>query len=196
MQVTKFFFIIFIMLSPLLLQAQQADMKSVKLRFQSMAAVSLLAGESNPSYQWQIVNGVSIKNWFTGIGAGLDHYRFRSVPVFVSVQRHRIFNSPLFTYADGGAAIPFVPGKDDNLFWADVKYSTGFYSEAGIGYRLSLKRKLGLQFSAGYSFRTMKEKVTHFSPWSSAWPQPRTESTNYHRFHLLTLRAAVNISGK
>ncbi len=53
-----------------------------KVKFNSLNMFGVAAGESRPSGLFQTVNGVRYKNWFAGIGAGLDYYSYRTIPVF------------------------------------------------------------------------------------------------------------------
>lgn len=169
----------------------QNEKAVTKPRFQSSAGISFLAGEFQPSYQWQLVNGFKLNNWFAGIGTGMDHYRYRTVPVFISVRREGLFKRSFFAFVDAGVAIPSVPDDKKQLFALKDKFSTGFYSETGIGYAVPSKGKFSLRFSAGYSFRTLNE-VVEFPSFSSFWPSDNSVTEYKYKFHLITLRAAIS----
>lgn len=190
----KIFFVLFFLIATLAFS--QNKFVKEKPRFQTSAGIGFLAGEWEPSYQLQLVSGLKMNNWFIGTGLGIDDYRFRTVPVFMEARRHGLFNTSLFAYADAGVTLPWNRElmNDEGVFSEQVKFYTGFYSETGIGYRLPSKKRLAIQFSAGYSFRTMKEKVITPMLWSSTWPTPNSEIMYHHRFHLVTARAAVSFN--
>ncbi len=189
----KLFFRVFFLL-PVVGFSQNKQVK-LKPQFQTSAGISFLAGQFEPAYQWQLVNGFKINNWFAGIGAGVDHYRYRTVPVFISARRDKLFNRNFFAYADAGVMIPAVKDEEKVPFAMRDEFSTGFYSETGIGYAFSSKGKLSFRISTGYSFRTLKEEVEEFSP-SSMWPSPNNISVYNYKFHLVNLRLAVGFGAK
>jgi hypothetical protein len=188
-------FVVLFFLMPLLAFSQNKPVKE-KPRFQTSAGIGFLAGEWEPSYQLQLTSGLKMNKWFVGSGAGVDDYRFRTVPVFITARRQGFFNTPLFAFADAGVALPWnrESTNGEGFFSEQVKFYTGFYSETGIGYQLPSKKRLAVQFSAGYSFRTIKEKVTIPMLWSGTWPTPNSEVIYRHRFHLVTARAAVSFN--
>ncbi len=172
-----------------LLTFSQTKTTVAKPRFQSSAGISFLAGQWEPSYQWQLVSGFKINNWFAGIGGGTDHYRYRTVPLFVSVRREELFNRAFFAFADAGVSIPSVKDEEKQQNGIRDKFYTGFYSETGVGYAIPSKRKFSLRFSAGYSFRTLKEEIEFPSFWS--WPTENSVTEYKYKFHLITLKAVI-----
>jgi hypothetical protein len=185
-------FIVLFFLMPAFAFSQNKSVKT-KPQFQLSAGVRFLAGEWEPSAQLQLASGLKMNNWFVGIGGGVDDYRFRTVPIFFTTRRHNLFSTSLFVYADAGVSLPWNRElmNDEGIFSEQVKFYTGFYSETGIGYRLPSKKRLAVQFSAGYSFRAIKEKVVAPMLWSSSWPTPNSEINYHHRFHLVSAGAAV-----
>lgn len=179
-----------LLLLPVLVFSQSKPAK-LKPQFQSSAGAGLLVGQFEPSYQWQLVNGFKLNNWFAGIGAGMDYYRYRTVPLFFSVRRDGLFKRSFFAFADAGVGIPSVTDAQKQQFSISDKFHTGFYSETGMGYTIPSKRKFSLRFSAGYSFRTLKE-VAKFSFGPA--DNPITEYK--YKFHLITLKAAVAFNGR
>jgi hypothetical protein len=115
-----------------------------KFDFHSHNTVGLLEGENGSAFQLQSVNGFQYKTWFAGIGTGLDYYYFRSVPLFLSLQKDVWQkNRTLFFNVDGGM----------NFFWDDETEASRFnniiksdfkpslYCGGGIGYKIGLKNK-------------------------------------------------------
>jgi len=131
--------------------AQQTAVRA-KWRFHSADELGLLNGESKSALHLQSVNGFQRKNWFAGIGAGLDYYKYRSVPVFADARKYfGKTRNQFFVYADAG--VHFVFGKNNPPGYYEGKYIPCFYGAAGIGYRAGLKNGTGLLLSAGYSYK-------------------------------------------
>jgi len=73
-----------------------------KPRFSTQNMVGLLVGGSDNAPQVQTINGLAYRNWFTGVGAGIDWYYQRSIPLFLSANRffttsprRQVFLSPV-----------------------------------------------------------------------------------------------------
>ena len=185
--------LVLLLFLPSLAIAQKKQVTN-KAKFQSSLGASILIGYSEPSWNLQLVNGIRINNWFAGIGAGIDNYRYRTVPLFLSARKEGLFKRKLFAYLDAGVSIPAV--KDQDLpFNQDDKFYAGFYSETGIGWKIPAGKKTSLRLSAGYSVRTFREKV-HSPSFSSFWPDPGNVSENKYTFQLLTIRAAFSLGGQ
>ncbi|HRQ51574.1 MAG TPA: hypothetical protein PLR74_13600, partial [Agriterribacter sp.] len=94
------------------LQAQQKTLP--KVVFHSVEQAALVNGNNAVSGALQTVNGAGYGNWFAGIGAGIDFYRYRSVPLFLELRRSFDVKkgNQLFVYADGGYNLPWVKRKE------------------------------------------------------------------------------------
>lgn len=134
--------------------------------FHSVEQVALVNGNHAVSGVLQTVNGIAYNNWFAGIGAGIDFYRYRSVPLFIDLRRSLDMKrgNKLFVYADGGYNLPWVK-KDEPVFsiWGwpthtDYKYRGGLYLDAGLGYALQVKGGNAFLLSTGYSHKYFSEK--------------------------------------
>lgn len=191
---SRWILLLFVLL-PFAAFSQQKE-KKARPSLQTTAGFAVAAGQTEPAWQGQLTAGFKMSNWLTAIGAGIDDYRFRSIPLFLRLQRNDLFRRSVFGYADAGVAFPWDRKlmNDEGVFADWQQFYTGFYSETGMGYRLETGGKLAVQFSAGYSFRTMKEKMVTPAWWSSIWPQPQNETIRRHRFHLLTFRMALCIN--
>ncbi len=142
-----------------LIATVQAQKKGLK--FQSQVQVGLLEGEQGSALQLQTVQGVKYKTWSGGIGAGLDYYHTRTIPLFFDVRK--TFNCKEktgFVYASGGYNFPWPRVQDKIGFESDFK--GGLYYDAGIGYQLPVLKTSALFFTAGYSVK--KFSTTHASP--------------------------------
>lgn len=137
-------------------------------KFRSDDYVGLASGQLGNYGVVETVNGVCKGPWFLGIGAGLDYYRFRSIPLFVSVTRELpIFPKAggLFVYLDGGIdlprytkSVPFDAGFDSY----SSRFHAGTWYNGSLGYRIKLgaKTQKALLFSAGYGVKKLKEEDT------------------------------------
>lgn len=140
------------------LSAQKEDINS-KWNFHSLDQVGLLQGDSKGAFHLQSVNGFEKKNWFAGIGAGLDYYRYKSVPLFAeAIKYFGKTKKQFFIYGDAG--IHFVWEKTDNTVYYTEKYYPGFYGGGGIGYKAGLKNGTGFLLSAGYSYKRVNDQQT------------------------------------
>ncbi len=152
-----------------------------KIRFQAIIQGGLLAGSSGYSGQVQTIQGARYKTWSAGIGAGIDYYYERSVPLFVQL-RKSIFKRPHtpFVYADAGGHYPWLKDGIGKNGWMVEKSKGGLYYEAGIGYEVPIFKSSHFLFSAGYSYKEM-EQVMNVMPWISVWPPPASafETFNY-----------------
>lgn len=126
--------------------------------FRSQEYIGMHNGESGAALSLQTINGVQHKDWFMGLGAGLDYYRLRSIPLFLSVSR---FITPaqrsFFISADGG--VNFMWPQTDKTIVYDSRWKPGLYAAGSVGYKIGLKDKSdAFLMSIGYSAKYLKEK--------------------------------------
>ena len=167
------------------LQLQAQQKATPKLVFHSIEQAALVNGNNAVSGALQTVNGVGYNNWFAGVGAGLDFYRYRSVPLFLDLRRSFEVKkgNKLFVYADGGYNLPWVKSKAPELaIWGwpnntDYKYKGGAYMEAGFGYAVQFKGGNALLLSTGYSHKYFSEKRTTITRTGE-----NTETTDLQKF--------------
>lgn len=138
-----------------------------KLIFHSQEHLSLINGKGAVSAGIQSINGIETGNWFTGVGVGIDFYRYRSVPLFVDVKRYfKIANgNRLFFYGDGGYNFPWSK-EDEEQFsvWSgttkiESKNKGGGYIDAGGGYAIQFSKGNALLLSLGFSHKYFSQKV-------------------------------------
>ena len=136
-------------------------------KFRSEDYLGVAAGQLGGAAHMQTVDGLYKGSWFLGLGAGLDYYRYRSVPLFVSVRRDLPgFDkaSRSFVYLDGGINLPWYKRsltKYQLEVIASSKFHAGAYGSAGLGYEwpLSTHTNKALLFSVGYSMKKLTEKL-------------------------------------
>lgn len=157
---------LFLFLFTLSVFSQQNSL--LKPVFHSIEQVALVNGDDAVSGALQTVNGFGLGNWYAGLGAGIDFYRYRSVPLFLDVRRS--FNvrkgNKLFVYGDGGYNLPWVKHNEpEYTIWgwpSNVKYQYkgGVYWDAGFGYAVQIKNGNAFLLSAGFSHKYFSEKRT------------------------------------
>jgi hypothetical protein len=159
--------------------------------FHSINQVGISEGEKGTSFQLQTVNGVEKNYWFAGIGASIDHYHLRTVPVFVDIRKN-IFKkdkSP-FIYADAGISFPWEKKEGEDV-WYKGEYKNGSYYDFGLGYNLPVNKLGAFVFSIGYSEKKLtEERYTYDYLIFSGIYNEGTPTTEYnYRFRRISIKA-------
>ena len=149
-----FIFSCLIFLSAVSVSAQK------KYSFRSQNFVGVLEGNEKTALQFQTINGCGCGNWFVGIGTGIDAYLYRSVPLFLSINRNFLLaKKNFFLSFDGGTNYAWYNRPVGN--WSNIissKFSPSLYWGTGIGYKAFMKNKKdAIVLSLGYSFKQLKE---------------------------------------
>jgi hypothetical protein len=142
------------------------------VRFRSTETFGLSSGSAGSYFQLQSVNGVSRGLWFAGLGAGVDYYRFRSVPLFLSVTRDLAVDKRdwLFLYLDGGTNLPWYKRPAGSLITpegaATSVFHSGEYWSGGLGYlwKLGEHSNKAVLLSVGYTVKKLSEDQTALTP--------------------------------
>lgn len=151
--------------------AAGADTGRTPWKFRSAGSIGLASGEMGGYGLVEIVSGLYKGPWFLGLGTGLDDYRYRSVPLFLSVTRD-LLGSPkigkLYVVANGGVNMPWYDRKPLPYGVQSSKFYPGWWWNAGLGYRarLSPRNDNAVLFSMTYGFKELseKQKGTVFCP--------------------------------
>lgn len=166
----------------LLLQLSVMAQKT-PVKYNGIVQAGLLHGAMEPSWQLQMINGIKFKTFAFGIGVGLDHYYFKTVPVFVDVRKN-IFdktNTP-FVYADLGTNFPTEKNSSD--MWRDRDFEKGSYYDLGFGHLWGMNKGGAFMVSIGYT----QKRITENSLYSWA---PRYESIDY-TLRRLSIKAGLS----
>lgn len=168
----------------------QATGQIKKIKFSSINQVGLLSGGRGEAFMLQTINGIKKEKWFAGMGTGLDFYGERTIPLFIDIRRDLInrLNTP-FVYADAGVNFSWLNSSQRQQKQFPTS-SPGLFYDLGIGWKLSGKNNRGCVFSAGYSFKQVKEKIKY--GWWPA-PTPQLESENYERHNYLYRRLVIKM---
>ena len=130
------------------------------IKFRSQNYAGALNGESGAAFQIQSVNGLQYHSWFFGAGTGLDYYRLRSIPLFLSVSR---FLTPaqrsFFVSVDGGVNFIWKETNKTEQHYANSRFPPSLYAAGGLGYKIGLKNSDALLLYAGYSVKRLTEKA-------------------------------------
>jgi len=162
-------------------------------RFRSVNSLALLNGSNEVSAGLQSVNGFQKKNWFVGVGVGLDYYVHRSVPLFADVRyEFGKGKNKFFAYADGGINFEWVedPSVNGPIFiWEPTtnsnEFHNGIYTDAGLGYMVGMKKAGDLVLSLGYTHKSVKRTET-YQDW-------RTQEWLTDHYHYKLNRIAVKV---
>jgi hypothetical protein len=164
---------------------EQPAKKGCSCSFSSINQLGILGGSRGVGPLLQSINGIRYKTWFAGMGVGIDVYKRGSFPVFLDV-RKAIFNAPAtpFIYADAGIHLPDRRIVPENQ-WYESQYSTGLYSDAGIGYKVGNSKKGGVLVSAGYSYKRV-ERVYRYKQQicDYCYPSLNTYTSYLHRISI------------
>lgn len=178
--------------------AQKKTMQT-NWRYANLTNVGTLNGSSGVKAGFQTIHGIEKKNWMVGIGGGIDDYGVPGFPLFIHGQKHftKMRHQP-FTYLQTGIQFPWYKGewKNTNDTWMQVNYNleNGFIGEAGFGYAFKLGKKLKLQLSTGYSYKSVRAVETSWPMFISIWPIPdetRNISHVHFQYHRIAVRAGI-----
>ncbi len=148
------------------LTAQKEPAKP-RIQFSSQNYVGILEGETGTEFQLQTINGLRYKTWFAGLGAGLDYYYLRSIPLFASVNKFfPLAKNSLFFNADAGVNFHW---KRRDLYEIQYqnegKYFPSLYWAGGVGYKFaSKKRSDGFLLNLGYSYKHQIQEIKIAQP--------------------------------
>jgi hypothetical protein len=151
--------------------------------YRSNNYLGIVEGENGSSFQMQTIHGLSYKSWYAGLGAGLDYYRYRSVPVFFSLNRDIIIRSKTFFLSgDAGVNYPWVKNGHVSIWWAptEQEYKRGLYWATGIGYKAFFKNKKdAILINLGYSYKQLKQETVSTTVCNEPPCQVDIETFNY-----------------
>lgn len=185
---TKNIFLPILMMVSLISLGQK---KAMTYKFHSLNSISFLNGANEVSAGLQSVNGFQIKNWFGGVGAGLDYYIQRSVPLFADFRyEYGKSKNKFFAYADGGVNFAWAElYNNGNIYITDgfnnsSKFKNGIYTDAGLGYLVGMKKGNALVLSLGHTHKTMTELVSYLD-WRT---QQQFTDTYRYKFNRIAVK--------
>jgi hypothetical protein len=160
------------------------DATPSKIKFSSQISAGLLEGGNGSSFQLNLISGIKYKTWFGGIGAGLDYYYLRSVPVYFSVVKYmQPKANSLFIQADAGLNFMWQNKNQVPIGWGNEissRFNPGLYYHTGIGYAIGLQKKNSFLIGLGYSYKFLRnEKEVALACFNPPCPNGK-ETDNYY----------------
>jgi len=145
----------------------------------TILSIGVVAGESTAKPLGQFSAGLTYNRFFTGVGVGLDHYRFKSIPLFADWRMNFGKTRSVFVFANGGYNFSYGNDELEQDLWSiSSHFSGGLYFDAGFGYRLRLSSLHRLSLSAGYSQKNMVNEASYPVPCFN--PPCSEEVYRYH----------------
>ena len=178
--------LIFILIASFLINISASAQKNTIL-FSSINQFAIVGGESNVNAAFQTVNGVKFSNWFSGIGIGVDNYRYRTLPLFFDGRWFFGDEKKGFVYGDIGYNFPMKdkPGKEIS-YYSSYHFTGGIYTDIGIGFQVPLYKKSPMLFSLGFSNKKLKIRTGAINPFNGY------SSENYgFSFNRIILKAGL-----
>jgi len=176
---------------------QSANSTHHTWHFRSDNIGGLSIGQMGGYGQVRTVNGLSRGPWFAGLGAGLDYYRFRNIPFFLSVTRDLLTDkrSGLFLILDGGVDLPWYKRESQPYQNLTSTFRAGPYWNTGLGYRwrFSDAGRKALLFSATYGMKTLTERQTTQGTCYDPPACTVTTGTTTYDYTDRTLRVGVGV---
>jgi hypothetical protein len=141
-----------------------AQKKTPRVSWYAMPSLSLLNGDK-VSVAASASSGIQYKRWHFGIGAGIDYYRIRTVPLFGEIKYELTKPASPFLYVQGGYNVAWALESQyfnhydySPVWWSrETVYNNGWYAAGGLGCYLFRKGKQGVACSLGYSLKTLPE---------------------------------------
>lgn len=161
-----------------------------KTKFRSQNYVGVLEGSGGSNFQLLSVNGFQRSTWFGGLGTGLDYYYYRSVPLFLSVNKYLCAcDRSLFFSLDGGYNFVWDNNTANEINgFRKGEFEPSLYWGAGLGYKIGLKNKRdAVLLNVGFSSKHVKEEVMD-RWWCIDPPCPETKEKLSYKFNRLSLR--------
>jgi len=132
-------------------------------QFHSINQAGLLEGQIGSAFQIQTINGLQYRSWFAGIGAGIDYYRFRGIPLFIDLRKEFGHSgNKFYIYMGTGMHFIWLTDKQKNEFnlnhFGSNDFSNGLYAGAGVGYKVELNNQLAIFISPGFIYKKTEVK--------------------------------------
>lgn len=158
-------------------------------------SVGLFFGDDK-GYQLETVIGYHfLYRYYAGVGAAIDDYAYRAVPVFASFKADLLLRKTTpFVYVNTGMAHAWP--RSTTLVYGQKadKNEAGWYLDAGIGQKLWIDGSHSIHLSIGYSLERF-DFVFKQKDWGN--PQPTIESFRTdvyrYRFNRLVLKLGFTL---
>lgn len=133
-------------------------------KFHSINSVGLIAGKSGNAFEMQTVNGIKKDYFFTGIGFGMNNYRFESYPLFADVRVFPGKSRSFFGYGNLGYNFNGKNEPEKNIYYNTAEFTGGVYTSVGAGVQLKLAGNASVVFDVGFAYKEIKNKIGVVNP--------------------------------
>ncbi len=179
----------YLLMASLVLKFSVADAQVKSLKPWLMPEMGLQIGAKEPSGDLRLQGGIKQQNWFYGVGAAVDLYRFRSYPVYLQVQRVFSFRgtSPFLT---ASAGYNFKNSSDTVPTWIGSRVydrTGGYYAELGGGFIFKVFKKERLHLSVVKNIKQVKESYD-IDYWMGPGQSRSARSTDLYTMHRVAVR--------
>lgn len=159
-----------------------------KPQYSTQNSVGVLIGEHDTAPLLESVNGLVYRNWFAGVGTGIDWHYSRSIPLFFSGARFIPVKTGKQLQLSSGIGINFPWAQSDTYFgWYSTAptYKNGLYWNAGMGYRIGVgKKNDALLVHLGYINKSYTQVIKTVMP---CLIPPCPESVESYKYSLNAL---------
>lgn len=152
---------------------------SQKIAYAGSFETTLVNGSYETELAVSTAHGIRFGNWSTAVGAGIDYYRFRSVPLFIDVKRYvplRKFQPFIQAGAGVNIAWPTDGQKIFQKWWSSwwpqtdtLPFRNGFHGKLLLGVVFNPQSRVKIGISAGWNYKTqstvMQEMVHNGAAW-------------------------------
>lgn len=128
--------------------------------FYAMPQAVLLNGDNYVSGQALLSVGAEGKKYSVGLGAGVDYYKLRTIPVFLE-SRFALYKR-MFMYCSAGPGFAWALATQKSTHYLPNgatsvdEFSVGVNADAGLGYKIPVN-KSNMLISLGYSLKTVRQ---------------------------------------
>lgn len=151
--------------------------------------LGLQIGAQEPSADLRLQGGLKQKNWYYGLGAAIDFYRFKSFPVYLNVRHTFKFRGTTpFLTASGG--YNFKNASDTVPTWIGSRVydrSGGYYGEFGGGFIVKIAKKERLSLAVVKNIKQVKESYD-IDFWLGPGQNRSARSTDLYTMHRVIVR--------
>ena len=187
-----------LLLAGAVLIAHLAFAQGKKFSYRGNAEGGLVNGSHQTNAFISTSHGFTRNGWFAGLGASVDYYRFRTIPVFAEV-RKQFGKGGNRAFVSAGSGIDIAWPNADQKFertnwWTEIpsEFRNGFFCKAGGGVIFNSDRKTSFTLNAGWSLKTITEKYDEFIWGPGPLPPAPTEKTLVYKLNRLYIGFGIN----
>lgn len=160
------------------LQAQQK-----KAQWYVQPGVTLLNGDKYASVAVNAFTGIHYRQWYWGVGTGIDYYKVRSIPLMAEVKFERSqWKTAPFLYARAGYNAAWALDHQHTTYYGIYRqnsvYNNGGYVAVGVGLQLLRVGNNALAVTLGYSTKSLDELYDEYV-WTGTRSVPTTRKLDY-----------------